>query len=326
MSTIPPRPVTLDVRALVDPVDRGAVRAPRRTLRQHARDTRTRPSTSVVVQVLGLVLRVVLVAFLVAVAALCATAVYGFLAFGLTALGAGRPLVVLVLAAVTALVVLLVVRGARRASQEGRELAYRLSRFAAANVFDVDPRVEEPELPSGAFHLGILRVARNVVRTGGRRPVEVATYTYSAGYRNGEPFAFTYAMVALDRTLPRVVVETMPARGLRGARAPRGVERVWELPVDGPFGDRHRAYGPVRSPAGTARAVFTPEIVETLVRGPLPLAAEVSGDRLFLFSEHALDLLDPAVWERLLGTATDLAARLSRTDGPGGPGAAPGIR
>ncbi|WP_277515710.1 hypothetical protein [Cellulosimicrobium cellulans] len=326
MSTVPPAPAPLDTRDLVEPLDRAAARAHHRSLRQHARDARTRPSTPVALQVLGLVLRGVLVAFLVAVAALCVTVVYGFLAFGLTALGAGRPLVVLVLAAVTALAVLLVVRGARRSSQEGRELAYRLSRFAAANGFDVEPRVEEPELPSGAFRLGILRVARNVVRTRGRRPVEVATYTYSAGYRNGEPFAFTYATVALDRTLPRVVVETMPARGVRGARAPRGVERVWELPVDGPFGERHRAYGPVRSATGTARAVFTPAIVETLVRGPLPLAAEVSGDRLFLFSEHALDLLDPAVWERLLGTATDLAARLSRTDGPGGPGAAPGTR
>ena len=74
----------------------------------------------------------------------------------------------------------------------------------------------------------------------------------------------------------------------------------------------------------TGRNAF--EIVETLVRGPLPLAAEVSGDRLFLFSERALDLLDPATWERLLGTATDLAARLSGTDGTGVPGTAPGTR
>src|SRR5690606_106049 len=102
--------------------------------------------------------------------------------------------------------------------------------------------------------------------------------------------------------------------------------RVWELPVDGPFGDRHRAYVPVRSPTGTARAVFPPEVVEALVRGPLPLAAEVSGDRLFLFSERALDLLDPATWERLLGTATDLAARLSGADGTGAPGTVPGTR
>ncbi len=265
-------------------------------------------------------------ALLLALAVFVVGAVLALVVVGLVAAGVAVPVAVGLVAAGVVAVGLLVARGVRRSSAREHEQSYRLSLFAAANGFDVVPRVDEPDLPSGAFHLGILRVARNVVRTGGRRPVEVATYTYSAGYRNGEPFAFTYAMVGLDRTLPRVVVETAPARGLRGARAPRGVERVWELPVDGPFGDRHRAYGPVRSPAGTARAVFPLEVVESLVRGPLPLAAEVAGDRLFLFSEHALDLLDPAVWERLLGTATDLAARLSRSDGPGGPGTAPGTR
>jgi hypothetical protein len=276
--------------------------------------------------VLARALGTALLALLLAVAAAVVGAVLSLVVVGLVAAGVALPVAVGLVAAGLVAVGLLVARGVRRSSAHEHERTYRLSRFAAANGFDVEPRVDEPDLPSGAFHLGILRVARDVVRTRGPRTVEVATYTYSAGYRNGETFTFTYAMVALDRALPRVVVETMPARGVRGARAPRGVERVWELPVDGPFGDRHQAYGPVRSATGTARAVFTPEIVETLVRGPLPLAAEVSGDRLFLFSERALDLLDPAVWERLLGTATDLAARLSRTDGPGGPGGGPGTR
>lgn len=310
----------------MEPVDRAAVRAHHRELRRRARAGRARTGSSVASRVLARVLGTTLLALLLALAVFVVGAVLALVVVGLVAAGVAVPVAVGLVAAGVVAVGLLVARGVRRSSAREHEQSYRLSLFAAANGFDVVPRVDEPDLPSGAFHLGILRVARNVVRTGGRRPVEVATYTYSAGYRNGEPFAFTYAMVGLDRTLPRVVVETAPARGLRGARAPRGVERVWELPVDGPFGDRHRAYGPVRSPAGTARAVFPLEVVESLVRGPLPLAAEVAGDRLFLFSEHALDLLDPAVWERLLGTATDLAARLSRSDGPGGPGTAPGTR
>lgn len=276
--------------------------------------------------VLARVLGTTFLALLLAVGAAVVGAVLALVVVGLVAAGVALPVAVGLVVAGAVALGLLVVRGVRGSSAREHDQAYRLSRFAAANGFDVEPRVDEPARPSGAFDVGILRVARNVVRARGPRTVEVATYTYSAGYRDGEPFAFTYAMVPLDRTLPRVVVETMPARGVRGARAPQGVERVWELPVDGPFGDRHQAYGPVRSATGTARAVFTPEIVETLVRGPLPLAAEVSGDRLFLFSERALDLLDPAVWERLLGTATDLAARLSRADGPDGPSAAPGTR
>ncbi|QJW37158.1 hypothetical protein [Cellulosimicrobium protaetiae] len=329
MSTTSPDRAALDTRALVEPVDRAAVRAHHRELRRRARAERARTRSSGPSRVLARVLGTTLLALLLAVGAAVVAAVLALAVVGLVAAGVAVPVAVGLVAAGVVAVGLLVARGVRGSSAREHELAYRLSRFAAANGFDVEPRIDEPARPSGAFDVGILRVARDVVRARGPRAVEVATYTYSAGYRNGEPFAFTYAMVALDRTLPRVVVETVPARGVRGARAPRGVERVWELPVDGPFGDRHHAYGPVRSATGTARAVFTPEIVEALVRGPLPLAAEVSGDRLFLFSERALDLLDPAVWERLLGTATDLAARLSRADGPGGPGgpgAAPGTR
>ncbi|MFF2833164.1 hypothetical protein ACFVSK_15490 [Cellulosimicrobium cellulans] len=326
MSASPPPDVTLDTRALVEPVDRAAVRAHHRELRRRARAGRARTRSSVASRVLARVLGTTLLVLLLALAVFVVGAVLALVVVGLVAAGVAVPVAVGLVAAGALAVGLLVARGVRGSSAREHALAYRLSRFAVANGFEVEPQVDEPARPSGAFDVGILRIARNVVRTRGPRTVEVATYTYSAGYRDGEPFAFTYAMVALDRTLPRVVVETMPARGMRGARAPRGVERVWELPVEGPFGDRHQAYGPVRSATGTARAVFTPEIVEMLVRGPLPLAAEVSGDRLFLFSERALDLLDPAVWERLLGTATDLAARLSGADGPGGPGGAPGTR
>lgn len=322
VSTSPPPRATLDTRALVEPVDRAAVRAHHREVRRRARAARALTRSSVTSRVLARVLGTAFLALLLALAVFVVGAVLALVVVGLVAAGVAAGIAVGLVAVGLVAVGLLVARGVRRSSARDHERAYRLSRFAAANGFDLEARVDDPELPSGAFRLGILRVAWNVVRTRGHHPVEVATYTYSAGYRNGEPFEFTYAMVGLDRALPHVVVETAPARGLRGARAPRGVERVWELPVDGPFGDRHRAYGPVRSPTGTARAVFTSEVVETLVRGPLPLAAEVSGDRLFLYSERPLDLLDPAVWERLLGTATDLAARLSGADGTGAPGAA----
>jgi len=326
VSTTPPARAALDVRALVEPVDRAAVRAVHRDARGDARATRAHPRPSVASRALGVVLRTALLAVLLAVAAAVVGAVLALIAVGLGATGVGVPAAVVLVTAGTVVIGLLVARGARRASAREREVTYRLGRFAAANGFAFEPRVDEPEQPSAAFDLGILRVARNVVRTPGPRAVEVGTYSYSAGYRDAEPFAWTYATTTLDRPLPHLVVETLPGRGAPGARAPRGVDRTWELPLDGPSGDRHRAYGPVRSARETARTVFAPGLVETLVAGRFPLAAEVTGDRLFLFSERPLDLLDPAVWERLLGTADEIAARLTDTAGPRRPAWSPDER
>ncbi|MCB7137634.1 hypothetical protein [Cellulosimicrobium marinum] len=311
MSATPADRPPLDTSALVDTVDAAAVRAFRRARRRETTQSRTPGTTSAGSRVLAVVLRVVLLALLLAVAAVCLGTVYTLLLLGLRA----APLAAALTTAGTAVVVLLVVVGVRRSSAHQHEQAYRLSRFAAANGFEHVPRVDDPQHPSRAFDVGILRRATDVVRTPGPRPVEVATYRYSAGYRSAEPFAWTYATTSLDRSWPHVVVETLPARGTYGARAPRGVQRVWELPLDGPFGDRHRAYGPPRSPASTAQDVLGPD-VELLVRGRVPLAAEVVGDRLFLFSERPLDLLDPVVWDRLLGATEHVAARLSRADGP----------
>lgn len=302
----------LDVRPLVDPVDRADVLADHRARRRAARE-RSRGEASGASRVLGAVLGTTLLVVLAAVAAVCVVAVYGLLGVGLRALGVDLPLAVGLLAAGTAALVLLVVRGARRSSVRERERTSRLGRFAAANGFAFVPRVDEPDHPSAAFRVGILRRAVDVVRTPGPWPVEVGTYRYSAGYRASEPFAWSYATTTLDRALPHLVLETLPRDGSPGGRAPAGVERVREVaPGDAPEGP-HRVHSTARLPAGTARAVLTPEVVALLVGGPVPLAAEVVDDRVLLYSERPLDLLDPAVWTWLLTTTRDVAAHLSGT-------------
>lgn len=299
--SVPP----LDGRALVEPVDRAAVRAYQRSRTVHGPRSPGRV-------VLGAVVGTILGALALAVVAAAIAVVLALVALGLHALGVDTPLAVVPWLAVPAAVVTLclVVVAVRRGSVQAGEQTYRLSRFAAANGFDFEPSIEAPDRPGMLFGVGRPRTARDVVRTRGARPVEVAAYSYQEQRGKAvEIHVWWYAMVTLDRALPHLVVETRRTDGSRGAPAPHALDRSQELELDGELGGRVRV-SCLDGAQDEARAVLSPDVLGGIVEAPVPVSVEVVDDRLFLYSRQPLVTLDPATWEWVLRTAGWLSAQL----------------
>lgn len=295
----------LDGRALVEPVDRAVVRAYHRSRTVH--DPRSPAAV-----VLGALVGTLLGALALAVVAAAFALLLVLVAMGLHALGLDTPLGVVPWLAVPAAVVTLglVVVAVRRGSTQAGEQTYRLSRFAAANGFDFEPSIDAPDRPGMLFGVGTPRTARDVVRTRGPRPVEVASYTYQE--QRGkvvEIHPWWYVMATLDRSLPHLVVETRRTDGSRGAPAPHALDRSQELELDGELGARLRV-SCLDGAQDVARAALSPDVLGSIVGSPVPLSAEVVDDRLFLYSRQPLGTLDPARWEWVLRTADGLSARL----------------
>ncbi|MGW6006149.1 hypothetical protein ACWFNS_05030 [Oerskovia enterophila] len=301
----------LDVRALVEPVDRSAVLA-------DPSHGPARRSTAVVV--VGTLFGAVLGAFALSLVAVTIGLVLTLITqwvYGALDVSPSFALVPWLTVPVVVGIGALLVVGVRRGNARRHERSYRLSRFAAANGIDFTPETRDLDRPGSIFRIGVGGVVRDVLRTRGPHPVEIGSYASQENSTRGGSHSWDYLAFPLDRTHPHIVLERRRTRDARGTVAPRRPLRSLDLSLGSGLDDRVRVLGP-RAAQDVARRILSVEVVMPLLGAPV--SAEIIEDRFYVYSRTPLVTLDPATWEWLLRLVATLSSALGDGDERGAAG------
>lgn len=309
----PAAPVPFDVRPLVDPVDRIAVREYARRLRASgAVGSPFGSAATVVPVVIGVVFFVafgsVFLTVVGSIVSSLAAAASGDLGppFLFAALGSVLPIVVV--GGAVAAIAITVTRGTLGRS----ERRYRLDRFATANGMSYLPAVPSPALPGMIFGVGSSRSSSDLVR--GERPrfVEFANYQYTTGSgKNRTTHRWGYVAIKLDVPLPHIVLDATSNNGLFGSNLPATFDKDQRLGLEGDFDEFFSLY----CPAGYERDalyLFTPDIMARFIDNAAALDVEIVDDWLFLYGKREFSGLDPATWAWLFSAVAALLDKFAQ--------------
>lgn len=213
---------------------------------------------------------------------------------------------------VTVVAILAVV--SRRATRRTRDARARLRRFAVANGFEYAARIPDPVHPGAIFNVGTDRVATDVVRVPGARPVEMGHLRSVSGpSRAPTVHQWWYLSITLERPLPHLVLDARDNDDIvLGSGLPVELARAQRLSLEGDF-DRHfTLYCPTGYEAD-ALYFFTPDIMARFIDRTAQFDVEVVDDRLVLSGRRDVTWsAEPATWEWLLATIDALDAKLDR--------------
>lgn len=303
----PTASVSFDARPLVEPVDRGAVKAFAQQLRAQGRTG----STATVVVVFAIaVTAFVLVTFV--------SAFLGVVGSLLASLSSRGPEAILAVVApmlpfivITTVATLLAVR-AFRGWGGTRERRYRLDRFARANGMAYVPELANPALPGMIFGRGSSRSSSDLVRGDRPRFVEFANYRYTTGSgKNKSTHRWGYIAVRLDAPLPHIVLDATSNNGLFGSNLPSSFDPDQRLGLEGDFDQYFSLYCP-RGYEADALYLFTPDIMARFIDNAAALDVEIVDDWLFLYAKRDFSTLDPATWAWLFSVVGALLDKLAQ--------------
>lgn len=302
--------VSFDPRPLTEPVDRTAVSAFAKQLRQSGRVSSSFGAVAVIVTVIviGFVVFVFGTTFLSIIGSIIASGAgsegggFGFLVF----------LVPLLLIAGVAVAIVI---GVVRAIGGSGERWYRLDRFARANGMSYVPRVAAPGLPGMIFGIGDTRQSTDLVRGDKPRFVEFGNYSYTTGSgKDRTTHQWGYVAVKLDVQLPNIVLDATSNNSLFGSNLPAAFVKKQRLELEGDFDKHFALYCPVGYERD-ALYLFTPDIMARFIDHAAALDVEIVDDWLFLYGQRAFSTLDPATWAWLfsgVGALLDKFAQWSR--------------
>lgn len=301
----PPR--GLDTAPLTSPLPRSAIAAYRAAVRASGRLTAG-----------GMIQTIVTVAALVLIGGFVLTAL------GLAAAANGTaPVLPVVVAIAFAGVLALIVVGRLRSLFPWRRWA-QLDAFARANDMTFTPRTDGSDENGLIFGRGDDRITRERVALGagwldGR--AAVGTYSYSVTTGSGKDrhtttYPWTYLVIRLDRTLPAMVLDAVQNdRGLfRGSDLPERFDSSQRLKLEGDFDRYFRLFAPTGYETD-ALTVFTPDLMQLLIEhagSGTAFDVEIIDDRVYFYTPEFLDLLLPAVWQRLAGIVQLVGAKTLR--------------
>lgn len=302
----------MDPRPLTEPVDRAAVTAYARRLRQEGRAPQAFGGIAVVITALVIVVFV----FVFGTTFLSiAGSVIALSAGGAQTGGPAAAVFLVVPFLIMAAIAVAVVFGVIRALSGTSERWYRLDRFARANGMSYLPHVAAPRLPGMIFGLGESRQATDLVR--GERPrfVEFGNYSYSTGSGKSQTtHQWGYVAVKLDVPLPNIVLDATSNNSFLGSNLPSAFDRKQRLELEGDFNEHFALYCPVGYERD-ALYLFTPDIMARFIDHAAALDVEIVDDWLFLYGQRSFSTLDPATWAWLfsvVGALLDKFAQWSR--------------
>ncbi|MFF2388114.1 hypothetical protein [Agromyces sp. NPDC058104] len=195
------------------------------------------------------------------------------------------------------------------------ESRFRVSRFAAANGLEFEPRRVDREEPGMIFGLGTDRVASEIVRLWHPRPVEIANYRYvKKTTKTHETFQWSYLAFTLDRELPHIVLDGVGNDSrLLGSNLPVALATAQRLSLEGDF-DRHFTLYCPEGYETDALYLFTPDLMARFVDAGGDLDVEIVDDRLYVYASggRSFASADPAMWEWVFTTVDALNAKLGR--------------
>jgi hypothetical protein len=105
---------------------------------------------------------------------------------------------------------------------------------------------------------------------------------------------YTYLAITLERAVPQLVLDSIR----NGASLPMPVERGQTLHLEGNFDQYFRLSVP-RGYEQDALYILTPDLMSLLIDETGDFDVETVDNKLFVYSVGALNLANPAVWQRL---------------------------
>jgi len=156
----------------------------------------------------------------------------------------------------------------------------------------------------------LLEVGTITGTVGGSQERQSGGWTVTTSYGTTSVRSFGYLAMQLERAVPHLVLDAKS----NGSSIPMPIAGGQALSLEGDFDSHFSLY----CPAGYERDalyIFTPDLMALLIDESGAFDVEIVDDMLFVYSNHAFDPADPALWERL-GRIHDLvgAKTLTQTD------------
>ncbi|QAY73229.1 hypothetical protein ET445_07585 [Agromyces protaetiae] len=222
--------------------------------------------------------------------------------------GASIVIVLLVAAVVAVIVVAILRRGLARWRPRAA-----LDRFARANGLGSQPLVPGPSYPGLLFDVGSGRTVGDRVFALDGRFFDIGNYTFvTSNGKQSVAHPWHYLALRLDRRMPHFVLDAK-ADDLIGSNLPAGFGKNQVLSLEGDFDRVFTLYCP-EGYERDALYVFTPDLMELLMREVPGWNVEVVDEWVFLFGEGHFRPLAPETWERLFRVVGVVGPKLlSRT-------------
>ncbi|MBC7591497.1 MAG: hypothetical protein H7226_10705 [Salinibacterium sp.] len=204
----------------------------------------------------------------------------------------------------------------RASSRKRWESWYRLDRFASRNGMRFSPSDANPQYPGAIFSNGHSRQSLNHFRSNSSRFLDYGNYRYTTGSgKNRSTHNWGFLALALDRSLPHMVLDSRANNGLFGAsNLPAAFQKDQILSLEGDFDNYFTLYCP-RQYERDALYVFTPDLMALLIDHAAPFDVEVVDQWMFIYSAAPFDVLQSAVHHRLLSIVDTVGAKtLTQTD------------
>ena len=287
-----------DTTALVEPIDRRAVRRYGRSPRGGDR----------LYSGCGTVVAVAVVAPFVLAFVGFGIALVVFLA---TAVGPRAAVPIGVMLGLWALVMTAVVALAVRQTGTDNERAYRLRRFAEANGLEYQWTTGVADRPGMIFPRVRTGYARDVLVGDGEFPIEVGNVRCNRRGRLWRTQRWGYLALRLQTPLPHIVLDAVGNNSLGVSSLPVGLHAGQRLSLEGDFDRVFRLY----CPAGYERDalyLFTPDIMARLMDTAAELDVEIIDDRMYFYRRSDLATLDPATWEWLGSVQAAMTGKLAQ--------------
>jgi len=299
-----PSSLPFDARPLVEPIDKPAVRAWTRQLRQAGRaPAAMHPVAIVALSLGGIVFLSMFAGIFGTLASLVGSAAQNG---GFAAISTLFPLVFLLVAG--GLIATVVTRMIRRTGERW----YRLDRFARANGMTWHAEAQNPPLPGMIFGIGGSRKATDIVRGDRPRFVEFGNHQYTTGSgRNQTTHKWGYVAVHLTTPLPHIVLDALGNNTLFGSNLPASFDKDQRLSLEGDF-DRYFGLYCSRGYERDALYLFTPDIMARFIDNAAALDVEIVDDWLFLYAKRDFSTLDPAMWAWLFSVVAALLDKFAQ--------------
>jgi hypothetical protein len=180
-----------------------------------------------------------------------------------------------------------------------------LERFARVNGLQFESSVPAPQYGGAVFEYLRGAVVRNRFVAASGFELGTITGEISGIPRDGVDrptissvpgmgTTYTYLAITLERAVPQLVLDSIR----NGASLPMPVEGGQSLHLEGNFDQYFRLSVP-RGYEHDALYILTPDLMSLLIDETGDFDVETVDNKLFVYSVGALNLANPAVWERL---------------------------
>lgn len=191
----------------------------------------------------------------------------------------------------------------------------RLTRFAESNDLTFTATGSASRYPGAIFTAGDSGIVLDRLQSESEARFDYGNYHYETGSgKNRKTHRWGYLALRLDRTLPHMVLDAKANNAAFGSTSlPALFSREQRLSLEGDFDRYFTLYCP-RQYERDALYVFTPDLMALCIDEVAAFDVEIVDDWMFVYATTPLDMLRPAVHQRMLRIVDTVGAKaLTRT-------------